>query len=427
MARQYEARCRGKALPAYLAVVFGCAFPPGAGAAVEAGQRRAGAPRGGAFLDASRESRYYGRRAERSAAGSGDPSLFTPAPRAALRLGDLITPTDRPTAPPVLDPWQDHQPLDTWIGDRIVAPLLPEPTKTPPPTELSIRLASSCPLMQEWPEQVIVDAPDPCVEGHFDSKLSGNWTKPADGHAVDGSTEPIVLLRWEEVCDMMTFNMDFEPLVTWRVPHGDLFGTSQTLTTLVGTNMELRDCMSQPIYTVDEKVYDNAGDIWIQYFLHNESGHMIAESTKFHPFAHQFGVLDRYGTLVAHVIRQGEWVPGECDPDAGPKRWAISYMQNLPANSPFADPMQQWPIAQMVTMMSLRDVNRRPNGLASPPGCHEAKLVSNALSIFLILSFIVGAVFFFVKYLLLPMRAFMWSMQTRCCPPRMRVSGKHRQ
>ncbi|CAK0844027.1 unnamed protein product, partial [Prorocentrum cordatum] len=60
------------------------------------------------------------------------------------------------------DPWADHQPLDTVIGSAVVNPLLPEPTQTPPPTQLSLKLASGCPLLQEWPDKVLVDAPDPC-------------------------------------------------------------------------------------------------------------------------------------------------------------------------------------------------------------------------------------------------------------------------
>jgi len=320
-----------------------------------------------------------------------------------------------------LDPWADHQPLDTVIGNAVVNPLLPEPTQTPPPTQLSIKLASGCPLMQEWSDKVLVDAPDPCSQNGPWGKPTGSWTK-----AAEDSGDTSELLRWEETCNIMSFGASFEPIVTYRAPHGDLFGTSQTLTTLVGTTMELRDCVNHPLFTVSEKVSDNAGTIWIQYLIRNETLHLVAQTTKFHPFANEFGVLDHSGTRIADIAREGSWQPSECEPNAGPRRWRISYAQDIRDSSMWADPMQQWPVSQMVTMMSLRDTRRRENGLASPPPCHEVKIVSQTVLIVIFLSAIGAAAILFLQVGLMPMRAFMWYLQNRFCPPRMRVPLKHR-
>lgn len=345
-----------------------------------------------------------------------------PAPGVPPSLAQFTS----PQPPPPMDPWGDGQPFDTALGSYLVSRLTDGATpRTPPPTQSSVDLAPGCPVLQDWPESVEVDAPDTCK-----SLPGGAWTAPG---GVLGLGEPI--LAWQRTCWLQA------PAVTYTMPSGDLFGTSETVSVLIGSTEVLYDCRGNPKYSIQEKVYHEVGEadhelcekyrscdgvVWLQYFIYDYAdGRTVAKTPYLHLFQDSFDIQDLSGTVIAKVSRRGEWSPthGECGES---RKWVIDYPTREDVGA-FSNPTDQWPIAEVVTIISVRDLHRRPSGLVAPSGCEIRGYVVELVIAFLLAGCLCSGFILFFRMGLHPLRDYLFDLEDRVCPGGMRVPEKYEQ
>lgn len=336
-----------------------------------------------------------------------------------IGLEDVNQPTAIPPPPPELDAWADMQPIDTHLGIMFISRFADKPTVTPPPRQSSLDVSFACPLLSEWPEVVEVDALSSCA-----SSATGNWTVQGDAESAEGW-----ILTWTMTCGL--FEGGTAPVVKYAMPTGDLFGSSTIMTSLWGNTMALRDCAGNLKYTIDEKVYHEAGEtdphacevygscdgtIWMQYIVHDEAGDVVARTAYLHIFQDSFKILDAEGSEVASVSRVGQWRPhdGQC----GPRKWRIAYSGST--GGVFSAASDQWPLSQLVTMMAIRDEYRNPTGLTRPSLCEVVKFGVRLLLFIFLAGLCCGSCLMFFRVWIGPVRSFLVNLENSVCPARMR-------
>mmetsp|Transcript_43188 Transcript_43188/g.92146 ORF Transcript_43188/g.92146 Transcript_43188/m.92146 type:complete len:383 (-) Transcript_43188:97-1245(-) len=322
----------------------------------------------------------------------------------------------------VQEAWANkHQPGDTALGRLLVSRFEERPPARPMPSQSSLDTAAACPLLIDWPEGVDVTAPDPC------GVVAGAWSLPGDGATV---------LLWEHSC--VKAGVGLEPVVTYVTPGGDFFGTSQTVMSLVGSRVEIRDCSGRTQYIISEVVSHEPGrpdldacetygscqgTVWTQLFLYSVEEQLLAKTRPLHLFQSEFDVMDPKGVVIARVSRRGSWSPLAHTCGGPRRRWSIQFSPSPPAA--FADPATRWPIAEMLTVLSIRDARRRPSGLVPPSACELER--SGLLVVVLVLVALSAVGFAIVLYRvgLQHCRDFFFALENRLCPPRMRRPSKY--
>lgn len=343
-----------------------------------------------------------------------------------IGLANVTPPTAFPPPPPTLEAWEDGQPVDTAIGNAIVGHFALAPTSTPPPTQAAIDLAFGCPVLLGWPSNLEIEAPDTCR-----STWNGSWR--ATG--VEGE-----LLHWTKSCEI--FNRNIAPVITYVMSNGDIFGNSQTLTTLVGTKVVLRDCAWNVKYTILEKSFwqrgkadadacekygSCLGTVYLQYVILDKNDEVVAQTAFMNLFQDAFSVVGPGGNEIATAVRMNGWSPmdnSECiNPETSdPKTWKIHFSPAAPGI--FSSPTEQWPIAELVTMIAVRDTTRMSTGMCEPDVCEISRGIFMGSITFIIACtvFVLWIIFrnFFLFW-------FIWTMEefeTQFCPRRMATPSK---
>jgi len=348
----------------------------------------------------------------------GVPTLEPPK----LSVADLTPPTMVPPLPAQLISWKDAQPLDTAIGHFFVEGFGGQPTLTPPPVTPALNIAYGCPVLLDWPTEVVVTLPDYTC-GH-----KGSWGTTSD--------PPTTIMNWSTACNPFTW--DLAAPVTYSTANGDKFGTSQTKTTFVGTNVRLRDCLDNVRYTVDEKVYRREGTpdpeacnkygscdgtISLQYFLHDGNDRIIGQTAFLGLFQDVFTVVASNGAVIATISRNPGWNPiSEVDCDT-PRQWTIQYGSG--AAAAFPDASERWPIAELVTIISVRDGYRRSSGLMRPSACEVVRGIFTFSFVTLALAMLAAVALFFYHVLMNRIRAKLVTLEAVLCPKRMKRPAKY--
>lgn len=372
-------------------------------------------PRGSrSLLEVSARSRRFRTRTPSFLGSSG--SSYT---------GSLLV----PTKPPQLDPWEDVQPIDTQIGNYFTSNRGEDDIDLAAPNMTAMDLEVGCPLLLSWPTDVDVVAPDPCG-----GRGIWPWYTPPNGGWANGGNLSDKMVEYSTSCGF--FTKEFAEVITYRLPGGDLFGTSQTATTLYGTRVLLRDCSGRTRFIIDEKVYRREGavnadacnkygscdgTVFLQYFVRDQSERIIAETPYLNLFQDQFEVISPAGPPVAMVSRLGEWSPvsGEC----GEKTWTIKY--NAGAGGIFLNAEQRWPIAEMVSIMTHRDQFRRSSGLMRPSACEVSKVVVYFLLVLIAIFLFFFGGFFFQQVIRTRLQIFLLRLELWFCPKRMNKASNH--
>lgn len=383
-------------------------FALAAGAGVAAGGK---AERLG-FLAESRLQRHHQRFAQ-------VPAVYIPE----IGVANVTKPTAMPPIPQ-LYAWKDYQPIDTAIGLEFVRRFTEEPTVTPPPTQEALNLAFGCPQLLSWPSIVEVDGVASC-----DKASQGLWTS--------SGTSPVPIIRWNMSCSLATMSLSGQ--LIFSLPNGDLFGSSRTLFSLAGTVVQLYDCGGNPGYSIEQKIYHERGRkndeacrryqscdgiVYIQYFMYDEKGTIVAMTKYLSIFQDHFEITDLTGTPIAQITRQGSWSPvqdGECSATDA-RKWRIMYSPGAPGI--WATQTQQWPIAMMVTVMAHLDAQRQPSGLLTPTHCEVGKTILLVFVLIFISSLFCGCTLLFVNTLLIPFRALCITMEIRICTHRMQKPSR---
>merc|ERR1719359_1610691 len=161
----------------------------------------------------------------------------------ALTIADVTTPTAYPPPPPALDPWNNFQPMDTFLGGSIVQEFIPKPTATPPPTQMALDTLNSCPLIPAgvavFPDRFYVRAPA-CSGGQA---RKGIWY-------MEKSDENVELVTWWE-----------SPIATEKAELSFNYGNdrkarTQTLRGLGSfgqkVSVDILDCRERKLFVIEE-------------------------------------------------------------------------------------------------------------------------------------------------------------------------------
>eukprot|EP00927_Polykrikos_kofoidii_P074185 TRINITY_DN70162_c0_g1_i1.p1 TRINITY_DN70162_c0_g1~~TRINITY_DN70162_c0_g1_i1.p1 ORF type:complete len:418 (+),score=42.94 TRINITY_DN70162_c0_g1_i1:124-1377(+) len=343
---------------------------------------------------------------------------ITQPPVSPLGVADVAPPTRSPPGPQSLEPWNDIQPMDTLVGDLFVGISREDPTESPPLNQRGIALG--CPVLLDWPKQVQVILPD--------CKTPGKWTT--------AGSPPSLLMEWSARCSL--FVQDLAPPVYYTTSNGDHFGTSQTNTQFFGVLVKLRNCKGDLMYTIEEEVYrqngkpDEAscrlygscdGVIFLQYSIKDASGRLVARTPYLHLFQDDWVITAPGGAIIATVTRSPGWSPVSDKACGDEKRWYVTFSDDIPGV--FSTAAQQWPIVELVTIMSVRDGYRLSNGMMRPGACEICRAIMQyiILCIAIIVSAVVGFVFYHV--LLNRFRHKLFEFEQRVCPKRMALPSKH--
>eukprot|EP00446_Apocalathium_sp_SHHI-4_P007699 CAMPEP_0177163330 /NCGR_PEP_ID=MMETSP0367-20130122/6358_1 /TAXON_ID=447022 ORGANISM="Scrippsiella hangoei-like, Strain SHHI-4" /NCGR_SAMPLE_ID=MMETSP0367 /ASSEMBLY_ACC=CAM_ASM_000362 /LENGTH=455 /DNA_ID=CAMNT_0018609155 /DNA_START=31 /DNA_END=1396 /DNA_ORIENTATION=- len=364
------------------------------------------------------------RRSEDALEQAQAPALGTPPPEFSIL--NVTTPT---LVPPTarLDPWSDAQPVDTAIGTLIVSGFQERPTQTPPPSQNSLDVVmAGCPMTLTWPVEVSVTTFNPC-----DSSQIASWLDAA-------TNEPI--LEYSQSCS--PFRAGMAPILSYSlIEGGHLMVQSQTITTLTGSKIALMDCRGMTRYLLEEKVYHEKkgkdmtscekygscdGIVWIQYFMYKANGTLVAQTPYLHIFEPSIKVVDpKTGVTIATATRIGSWEPGYSDCQ-GERRWHLVYAppEEQPAG-PFASPTEQWPLAAMLSVISIRDASRNPNGLVSPTWCELWKGSTSLMVLGAVVVALGMAALVFLRDVVPPLTAGLYELEVRILRRRMFVPSKY--
>lgn len=378
------------------------------------------------FLRATSEAKAATERVRQHQPVAALPFIGTTIPP-TLGLANITPPTLVPPAVH-LDLWRDAHPVDiSWrdmaIGELLATSFAEKPTVTPPPLQNSLDLVKAgCPLLTGWPLELEVQTVDPC-----DSSSEGLWLDAA-------KKEPII--GFKQSCSL--FSSGMTPHLVYSAAQGELMAVSHLVTTLVGTRVAISDCSGAVRFFLEEKVYHEVGKtdpisceeygscdgtVWIQYFLYEADGRLVAQTSYLKLFEDSFEIHNPAGEHLASASRIGDWEPPseKCE---GPRRWLLQFASPAPAG-PLSNPTDQWPLAALVTIAAVRDASRRPSGLLAMSGCEIKKMAGATLAFFFVVAvLLVGSAVFFAEALE-PCRRFLWELEQRLCPRRMQLPSKY--
>jgi len=209
---------------------------------------------------------------------------------------------------------------------------------------------------------------------------------------------------------------------------------------MFGKTIELRDCGGAIVYTVQEKIYKQAGQadpdacakyrscdgvLYFQYFIKDLAGRDIAMTPYTTIFQDSFDITDSAGGLIAQVNRNG-WAPHEkadCSGDVKPHMWHLKYASSPPG--PWAVVTAQWPIAAMMTMLAQRDESRQPNGSVLWSNCEVLKSTGYVVLVGTMLCCCVCIPMAIFLVCSAPILRFLAEAETRVLPKRMGKPGNY--
>lgn len=317
-----------------------------------------------------------------------------------IGVANVTKPTELPPPPPTLDPYTDFQPFDTAVGNWIASSFLAPPTVSPPPSQAALDLANGCPAMLNFPNTVNVVSPKQCSSGPREAA----WTNTTKG--------PV--LTYQESCAPVE---SVQPVTTYTLGDGQVFGYSKTRFSFTGNQMEMLDCNGELAFLLEEKIYHQTkvvnkascdtykscdGTVFLQYFLYNKYGRKIAETPFLNLFQNKITIssIDEKAPIADMSKDWSPWTvcSDEMSSSEPTKEWLVSYFPGAPGI--FSDVVNRWPIAMMATIIAQRDQNRRANGMVTPTKCEIFNIVVLSLIAFAGLGLVTVGVVYFYKFLL---------------------------
>merc|ERR1719336_1951570 len=157
--------------------------------------------------------------------------------------------------------------------------------------------------------------------------------------------------------------------------------------------------------------------------MYTATGRLAAQTPYLRIFEDNIDINDASGRHLASARRLGEWDPVSkgC---IGPRRWLLQYASPAPPG-PFANVTEQWALAALLTIASVRDASRRPSGLLSYSWCEIRKGALYSLCALCVAAAIFVALAVFTAEALEPLRVLLYDLEQRLCPRRMKLSSKY--
>jgi hypothetical protein len=282
------------------------------------------------------------------------PAVYVPK----IGIANVTTPTSFPPPPPVLNPVEDYQPLDTALGDLIQKQFIQPPTLTPPPSQEMLNVIYACPLLA-LDTSFIVRASNGCS----DNGRSGIWTDSLKN----------TLLKWGEKTEAIT-----ELDLSYTMPNGDGFGFTQGEVSLSMSQIDFMDCGLNVKYYMKEYVYHVPGKpasddlctkskgkicapdgtIYLKYEIYQQGGGMVAVSSLVELFADTFTLSDAAtGAQLVQYSRSAAWYPLD-----GCQTYNKEWIVTVGAGA-LSDAGVRWVLGMIITALSIRDEERSVDGL----------------------------------------------------------------
>jgi len=318
---------------------------------------------------------------------------------------------------PGLDPYVDMQPFDTALGALVIGGFLPEPQPSPqgPIADHLQGVSEECPVLLSYPEQIDVEAPDPCAGSEGMGK--GAWTGLGQGGGE--------LMRWSQYCSLIQPGVSRAPMVEYYLPGGDYFGYSQMALQLTGYTMMLYDCTGRLIFTINEFVYQQRHwegwkldtKVWMQYAIKRGSK-TIAQTKYLSVEETNIGLFDENNTEIASFMRSEGWDPKseECTQDGSRRKWTITF--NEEAANVFPEGTRRWPVAELVTMIALREPHRVSAGFTMPSVCEVLKTLFFFSILGAVIALCVSTCIACKTYCLTPCKIGLYALELMICPNR---------
>lgn len=329
---------------------------------------------------------------------------------AAAALRHVIAPR------PALDPWDDGQPVDTALGNYFMGAYGDSTLLDFNLNQTAPMNDPNCPAPPVLPNTMELVVPDPCVD-------TGTWS------ATNGSR---VVMDWSSSCGISTPGL--APVLTYANTGGARFATSEKALTLTGTKVRLLDCNGNVRYILEEKIYYRrdkvdpsrcraynscVGTVYFQYFIRGFTGAVVAKTSYLRLFEEQFVIRTKSGRQIASIKRVPGWSPTSTTCGGTPKKWTLDFATDVGGAQ-----IERWPVAALVTLMTMQDTRRATDGFAWPTGCEVWKSIGLfLLSLLSIFSVIAGAMLFRMLFLN-RCQVFLSDLEDRFCPKRMLVPAK---
>lgn len=282
----------------------------------------------------------------------------------------FLTTTPKPT----LDPWRDHQPYLTALGDAIlkdVSAIHSPPTETPPPRQEFVNNVQwpACPEVR-IPLKVRVEVP-PC------SAATGHWLDPLK------NLEPILTVDGMGCGDVSLI----EPLRP-NTSKTATVGTLHHEAFVGGSIYDFKDCNGNPAFSVTEFIIrqgvedtqqrESASDefglphrtkIFLKYSITQPNGVIMGETNIFPLHEDRFwwhqgnatGRVARPSRAVATSQRVGFWRPKQCG--NWTKAWTVHFNSTEIHSNSVGEVHWRLALTSAMTILAWRDEQRSPDGL----------------------------------------------------------------
>lgn len=311
--------------------------------------------------------------------------------------------------------------LRTYLNGRFGAPSAVLPAKGDPALD-------PCPILNEWPSKLEIDAPSPCTLAP-----SGSWS--TSEASPEDPAIPLVM-SWTQQCS--TLGGGLVPVTSYTLPSRGLFGSTQPVASLTGNTFRLNDCVGYTRFFLDEKVYHVPGEpdshaceiygscdgsVFLQFIIRDHAGRKIAHTPYLRLFQSSFNIEDVNGLLVAQVERIGRWNPMSKTCSGQAHKWLVTFPElGIPgASSLFPTAADRWPVAELVTVMSTRDGARLPSGLVGPSVCELEKTGLLIASLVFLVAAIGAVTTLFVRVGVTPTQMMCLEFEASFCPRRERT------
>lgn len=305
------------------------------------------------------------------------------------------------TMKPTLNPWRDHQPYLTALGDALlkdVSAIRTPPTQTPPPTQEFVNNVKwpDCPELK-IPVKVRVEVP-PC------SGATGYWLDPFEELqqllTVDKATCGDVSLT-QKVMPSKAVQSPAQPSNAQQSPakptqspskssdtQTALVGTLHEEITLEGSTYDFKDCVGFPAFSVkefiirqgvqDDQIRESVSHefslpqrtkIFLKYSIAAPNGRVMGETNIFelhddYFWWHRGNATGHHATpseAVAEAYRVGGWRPKQCG--NWTKAWTVHFNTSAVHANDVAEVHWRLALTSAMTILAWRDEQRDEDGL----------------------------------------------------------------
>jgi len=323
------------------------------------------------------------------------------------------------TPRPTLDPWRDHQPYFTWLGDTVlkdISSIRTPPTATPPPNQQGVNnvLIGECPELI-IPRKIRVEVPA-C------NAAVGHWLDPFK------RLSPMLAVQSTGCSDISLFE-PLGPNTTQDMKlnrNSVLLGSMHEEFTFGGSTYDFLDCNGNTAFKITELIIRQGVEdpqrqesqqsyvenpfglphrtkVFLKYSISEPNGNIFAETNVFPVGEDGFwwhmgnytGHVAPRSAAVASSTRVGFWNPRQCG--NWTKAWSVKFNDTKIHNNTLPQVHFRLAITAAMTVLAWRDEQRSEDGLVR---AYEGCAVESAV--------VFWVLFFFALFVPIAIFLYIW-------------------